>query len=138
VGASEYMNVGKGKTAAEAFNKLVAQAQWEHGHGGYSGTIAEKGSYVEFARPKGMRRDKVIAAVQALGGHALPDALRPTINFGLNEDYQQAIAEVYDGKGGYPLLPIKQMFEIYDSKWGPSLGIELRKGEYLFAGFASS
>ena len=138
MGASEYMNVAKGKTARIAFDKVVEQAQWEHGHGGYSGTIAEKRNMVEFARPKGMGRDEVIAAVQALGGHALPDALRPTINFGLNEDYQQAIAEVYDGKGGYPLLPIKQMFEVYDDKWGPSLAIELAKGEYLFAGLASS
>jgi len=138
MGASEFINVAEGKTADEAFKKLVAQAQWEHGHGGYSGTIAEKQSFVEFARPKGMRRDKVIEAVRALGGYALPDALRPAINFGRSEDYQQAIAEVYDGKGGYPKLRIAAMFEVYDDKWGPALAIQLRKGEYLFAGFASS
>ena len=138
MGASEFFNVAEGKTADAAFKKLVAQAQWEHGHGGYSGTIAEKRSFVEFARPKGMRRDKVIEAVRALGGYALPDALRPSVNFGRSGDYQQAIAEVYDGQGGYPKLPIQQMFEIYDDKWGPALAIQLRKGEYLFAGFASS
>jgi hypothetical protein len=138
MGASEYMNIGKGRTAQEAFDRLVTSAQWEHGHGGYSGTIAEKQSFVEFARPKGMRRDKVITAVHALGGHALPDAMRPSVNFGRSADYQQAIAEVYDGNGGYPSLPIRQMFAVYDDKWGPALAIQLREGEYLFAGFASS
>ena len=49
MGASEYMNIAQGKTAKEAFDKLVAQAQWEHGHGGYSGTIAEKRSIAEFS-----------------------------------------------------------------------------------------
>ena len=29
-----------------AFQEAVADAQWEYGHGGYSGTLAEKGSYV--------------------------------------------------------------------------------------------
>ena len=138
MGASEFFNVAEGKTADAAFKKLVDWARWEYGHGGYTGTIAEKQSFVEFARPKGMRRDKVIEAVRALGGYALPDALRPSVNFGRSGDYQQAIAEVYDGQGGYPKLPIQQMFEIYADKWGPALAIQLRKGEYLFAGFASS
>ena len=138
MGASEFFNVAEGKTADAAFKKLVDWARWEYGHGGYTGTIAEKQSFVEFARPKGMRRDKVIEAVRALGGYALPDALRPSVNFGRSGDYQPAIAEVSDGQGGYPKLPIQQMFEIYDDKWGPALAIQLRKGEYLFAGFASS
>jgi len=38
----------------------------------------------------------------------------------------------------YPKLPIAAMFEVYNDKWGPSLAIELAKGEYIFAGFASS
>ena len=67
MGASEFFNVAEGKTADAAFKKLVAQAQWEHGHGGYSGTISEKRSFVEFARPKGMRRATVIKAGRDLG-----------------------------------------------------------------------
>ena len=138
MGASEFFNVAEGKTADAAFKKLVDWARWEYGHGGYTGTIAEKQSFVEFARPKGMRRDKVIEAVRALGGYALPDALRPSVNCGRSGDSQHAIAEVDAGQGGYPKLPIQQMFEIYDDKWRPALAIQLRKGEYLFAGFASS
>ena len=123
MGASEYMNIAQGKTAKEAFDKLVAQAQWEHGHGGYSGTIAEKQSFVEFTRPKGMRRATVIEAVRDLAKIHYDDDGDP------KTDAVQA---------KYPKLPIGAMFEVYDDKWGPALAIQLRKGEYLFAGFASS
>ena len=123
MGASQYMNVGKGKTAKVAFDKVAENARWSHGHGGYSGTIAEKGSMVEFPRPKGMRAKTVVDAVHAISQIWFDDDGNP------NTDAVQA---------KYPKLPIASMFEVYDDKWGPSLAIELSKGEYLFAGWASS
>lgn len=36
---------GQYKNAQEAFIEAVEDAQYEHGHGGYSGTIAEKSSF---------------------------------------------------------------------------------------------
>lgn len=45
MGAEEFSNVVRGKTAREAFELAVENAQYEHGHGGYSGTIAEKDSF---------------------------------------------------------------------------------------------
>lgn len=36
---------GNYSSAAEAFNKAIKDAQYEHGHGGYTGTIAEKRSF---------------------------------------------------------------------------------------------
>ena len=116
------MNAGKGKTAQAAFDKVVEQAQWEHGHRGYSGTIAEKRSMVEFPRPKGMRRATVIQAVRALGRICKDD------------DGNPMTAKV---QAKYPKLRIAAMFEVYDDKTAPALAIELRKGEYLFAGWAS-
>ena len=123
MGASEFINVAEGKTADEAFKKLVEQAQWEHGHAGYSGTIAEKRSIAEFSRPKGMRRATVIEAVRALRRI-------------MHDDDGDPKTDAVQAK--YPKLPIGAMFEVYDDKWGPALAIQLRKGEYLFAGFASS
>jgi hypothetical protein len=117
MGGSEYRNFGKGKTAKAAFDRLVEQAQWENGHGGYSGTIAEKGSCVEFKRPKGMRAKTVVQAINDLGRFDI---------------------ELFKVQAKYPKLPIAAMYEVYEDKWGPSLAIELAKGEYLFAGFASS
>ena len=123
MGGADFMNAGKGKTAQAAFDKIVEQAQWEHGHGGYSGTIAEKRSMVEFQRPKGMRRATVIQAVRALGRICKDD---------------DGNAETATVQAKYPKLPIAKMLEVYDDKWGPSLAIELAKGEYLFAGWASA
>jgi hypothetical protein len=117
MGGSEYRNFGKGKTAKAAFDKLVEKAQWENGHGGYSGTIAEKRSMVEFQRPKGMRAKTVVQAINDLGRFDI---------------------ELFKVQAKYPKLPIAAMYEVYEDKWGPSLAIELAKGEYLFAGFASS
>jgi hypothetical protein len=34
------------KTIEDAFRETVAYAKWRYGHGGYSGTIAEKASFV--------------------------------------------------------------------------------------------
>ena len=42
MGASEFITRGRGKTAAEAFRAAVEEARYEDGHGGYTGTIAEK------------------------------------------------------------------------------------------------
>ena len=46
-----YMESSSG--ARDAFNKAVERAMWEHGHGGYTGTIAEKHGYVMLTVPKG-------------------------------------------------------------------------------------
>jgi len=46
MGACEFTQRAKGKTAKEAFSAAVEHARYEHGHGGYSGTLAEKGTFV--------------------------------------------------------------------------------------------
>jgi hypothetical protein len=43
MGACDFYSVSPGKSAQDAFNAAVKRAQYDHGHGGYSGTIAEKG-----------------------------------------------------------------------------------------------
>src|SRR5438309_831242 len=51
MGASNFSDVATGKTAKEAFRNAVEEAQYDHGHAGYSGTIAEKGSFVTISMP---------------------------------------------------------------------------------------
>lgn len=46
MGAYSFEEYGAGKDADTVFRALVEQAQWEHGHGGYTGTIAEKGEFI--------------------------------------------------------------------------------------------
>ena len=119
MGASEYKRVGKGKTAEVAFRNLGGGTDM----GSYHGTIKQKPSCVEFPRPKGMRRATVIQAINDLGRIMYDD------------DGNLITAPV---QAKYPKLRIAAMSEVYEDKWGPSLAIELAKGEYIFAGFASS
>ncbi|MET9265303.1 hypothetical protein [Amycolatopsis sp. NPDC004079] len=44
MGAEEFVTYQEGTDADKAFHAAVANAQWEHGSGGYTGTIAEKES----------------------------------------------------------------------------------------------
>lgn len=45
MGACTFTHTAKGKTAQEAFNSATDDARYEHGHGGYTGTIAEKSEF---------------------------------------------------------------------------------------------
>ena len=53
MGAVVFMTVGEGATAKKAFDDLVYEARYNHGHGGYTGTIAEKNSFVMIPMPDG-------------------------------------------------------------------------------------
>lgn len=52
MGACDFICRARGKTAQEAFDAAVRDAEWEHGHGGYTGTIAEKDEFVMIPLPK--------------------------------------------------------------------------------------
>lgn len=51
MGATDFYKYQWGKTAQEAFDAARAAARWEYGHGGYTGTIAEKGEFAMIAKP---------------------------------------------------------------------------------------
>lgn len=51
MGATNFETTATGKTLAEAFRNAVDDARYWHGHGGYSGTIAEKPGATEFYVP---------------------------------------------------------------------------------------
>ena len=51
MGASTFEDYGYGKTPEQAFNSAVADAQYENGHGGYTGTLAEKHDFVVIPVP---------------------------------------------------------------------------------------
>lgn len=53
MGAESFMTSSRGETAEEAFNEAVREAFYESGHGGYTGTIAEKTDFVEIPLPNG-------------------------------------------------------------------------------------
>lgn len=51
MGAEQFIEESDGKTAKEAFFKAVEQALYDYGHRGYTGTIAEKDSFVMIPLP---------------------------------------------------------------------------------------
>ena len=53
MGACNFTDYGTGATAKEAFNGARETAQYDHGHSGYTGTIAEKDSFVMIDLPEG-------------------------------------------------------------------------------------
>jgi hypothetical protein len=63
MGASEFIQIANGKTANEAFTNAVEQAAYEHGHSGYTGTMAEKNNFIEIPLPKKGKKDPVERAV---------------------------------------------------------------------------
>lgn len=78
-GAADFGVTAVGKTAQEAFSQAVQDAQYESGHGGYSGTIAEKGSFRVFTPPKGVKPEQFIK-----GYHDFSE-----LAYDANERYQQ-------------------------------------------------
>jgi hypothetical protein len=54
MGAEFFTHKSNGKTAQEAFEAAVKKAQYDHGHRGYSGTIAEKSSFTMIKLPEGI------------------------------------------------------------------------------------
>lgn len=46
MGANVFFETGYGNTAREAFNSALEDSQYENGHGGYSGTLAEKSTFI--------------------------------------------------------------------------------------------
>lgn len=46
MGASTFVTRSSARTVAEAFSEAVRRAQWDHGHSGYTGTIAEKDNFI--------------------------------------------------------------------------------------------
>lgn len=45
MGAATFIEIGTGVNAGEAFDAACKQAAWDHGHAGYTGTLAEKGNF---------------------------------------------------------------------------------------------
>lgn len=142
MGADTFITIGSGKTFDEAFRAAVKQAQWEYGHGGYTGTIAEKGQAKDcsdlFAGYKGIAdKTKLKIADLALlySYYAYATATPKGDMKSVWTKYHSIIARLSD---------------VCDDKWGPAAGFELtgstakqykqKRGDkvFVFIGWASS
>ena len=119
MGADRFDTRAWGKTAKQAFNRAVKQAQYDHGHSGYTGTIAEKCDFEVFESPI----EDVYAFIDAIDRYCYDNVCH------IDEKYKDIVARAA---------------KVYDDKWGPAVCIPLSErspdGEqmFIFCGWASS
>ena len=166
MGACDFMNRSCGKNARDAFDSLRDHAAYEHGHGGYTGTIAEKGSFVELPTPKTkMDMEELAECANNEGktytvwrelkeGEASPFwGCRTTYNDdGTKTTFVPEQREIPDDLKAW----MKRAVDVANDKWGPAACVEVTgkaakdyreqvgmKGKrgikvFLFFGWASS
>lgn len=116
MGAAQFMTAARGESARAAFEEVTERARYESGHGGYSGTVAEKSSFVEIQPPAGF----------SPRGYA--NCLLEGSEDGVPEEARKKF---------------QRDFEKVDDKWGPAGCVTLeppagdKPGRYLFFGWAS-
>tara|TARA_R110000751_G_scaffold271119_1_gene370888 strand:+ start:3602 stop:3934 length:333 start_codon:yes stop_codon:yes gene_type:complete len=110
MGADVFYNRTKGNDAKVAFREELEEARYMSGHGGYTGTIAEKSGFVMSNKPKGIDADEWIEMVSEFD----------------EEDKKQ---ENYHA--------LKKDYETYDNKWEGALCVPTKDG-FIFCGWASS
>ncbi len=111
MGADTFEQRSHGETVAEAFNAAVGQAGWDHGHSGYTGTIAEKPGFVEYKMTLERARELV----------------ELTSVYEEDEDAFSALTERE-----------QHFITTYDDKWGEACAIKIEDGVWMFMGWASS
>lgn len=85
MGADSFMQFAIGKDAAEAFGKAVESAQYDYGHRGYTGTIAEKEGFIKipFSRETNGDPQKYAAKLISDGDQRIDDKWGPAGCFDL-------------------------------------------------------
>ncbi|MFF4507647.1 hypothetical protein [Streptomyces sp. NPDC001401] len=68
MGALDFYTTATGTDMQTAFNTARAQAEWEYGTSGYTGTIAEKDEVTLLDEPKRSEQDAVGRAKELLDG----------------------------------------------------------------------
>lgn len=115
MGAETFIVRAKGETAEVAFSNAVEKAQWEYGHRGYTGTIAEKREFTIIEKPEWWSE----APISMLAS-AIMDASTLRLAPGKELDWF-----------------LKQQ-KLVDDKWGPAGCIEEEPGVWVFFGWAST
>lgn len=116
MGANTFCDVVAGDNVEQAFFKAVEAACYEYGHGGYTGTIAEKHEFVSMQ-------------------HRLPGDIVPAFKACKDDETAwQRIRAVQAFIDKYDLCSD----DLCSNKWGPAGYIEAAPGWYIFFGWASS
>lgn len=77
MGADSFVVTSYGKTAKEAFRTAVEDALHEYGHGGYTGSIAEKHNFMMIECPKDKKPVEYAWDLVNTGDHRIDDKWGP-------------------------------------------------------------
>lgn len=133
MGASSFFVIVEGKTAKQAFDRAVRDAQHEHGHGGYSGTIAEKHSFVQLPVPAGTTAGAHLERLQKLEAALASEYWSPE-----QMRFVSRTAAELKAAAATVTAADRRAMALLDDKWGPALCVADGKGRWIFCGLASS
>lgn len=117
------------------FTQLRDERAWEHGHGGYTGTFAEKHDITVITLAKDLtdRQWKTFRAMVRDG------MMR------WNEKSYSMVLRAPLGpertlmkKLGITQRHVQEMYRVLEDKWGPALGVVTPNGSYWMTGYCSS
>jgi hypothetical protein len=148
MGATDFMTEATGRTPDEAYRSAVDDARYWHGHGGYSGSIAEKDGYELWAVPL----DALPPLPSDMPRHLTNAQRLANVMNAIDWDVDQYLAKEPNDK--YPIVVLayndtkallgalgRQKFEsllnVYLNKWGPALAIKTDEETFTFMGLAS-
>jgi hypothetical protein len=139
MGATVFSTVGRGDTVAEAYRQAVDDAFYWHGHGGYTGTIAEKDGYHLVDVPPFPESDDRIndfdRFVNALNWYMGDDRVweaEPEFDWAKSAKADAIYLREQLGADG-----LRDVHAYFDAKWGPAVAVKIADGEYGFCGWAS-
>ena len=110
--AEVFSQVATGKTAREAFGNASEAAAWDHGHAGYTGTIAEKPGFVEFQIRADANPVEFMDALLEWDETAVRAML-------VNPDQTESALTTFD------------------DKWDDAVAVKYKDEQWLFGGWAS-
>jgi hypothetical protein len=143
MGAVDFQTHALGKDVGEAFREAVSYARYMHGHGGYSGTIAEKGDYVLITLPPRVTEAKFLKWLQEFSWACHSEYAKESLKRlesqraprGQGESYRKRKAQlrkqIKDAERTLAKLPQQHLpllgraARIFDDKWGPALAFEV-------------
>lgn len=139
MGATTFSTYGLGKTAEFAFLNARDHALYMNGHGGYTGSLAEKPSYVLFVMPPRCTVKKIIGLLHEVEDFESLEYLREDLKYARNKtDLRQREAylkkeqkrqESFWRKHANIAPLLRQIAPIYNDKWGPAVALEIRGSE---------
>lgn len=120
MGATNFSTVASGRTVADAYANAVRDARYWHGHGGYTGTIAEKSGWVEFTLPARVTAERF----QRVAWDALyeRDSERYERRDGKITKPGPNLATLVGWIGKHAA---DNLLDAVDDKWGPAVAVRL-------------